>query len=64
MAYSINWRDVQPKIAHLSAVHWGGLRDKQRDDDPDGRNRLLALGALLVMRYRVERRPIITSTKT
>ena len=44
MAYSINWRDAQPKIAHLSAVHWGGLRDKQRDDDPDGRNRLVALG--------------------
>lgn len=44
MAYSINWRDVQPKIAHLSAVHWGGLRDRERTDDPDPRNRLLALG--------------------
>ena len=27
MVYIINWRDVQPNIAHLSAVHGGGLRD-------------------------------------
>jgi uncharacterized cupin superfamily protein len=43
MAYKINWRDVQPKIAHLSAVHWGGLRDWEREDDPDERNRLRAM---------------------
>ena len=34
MVYIINWRDVQPNIAHLSAVHWGGLRDRDGDDDP------------------------------
>ena len=28
MAYIGNWRDFQPKIAHLSAVHWGGLRPR------------------------------------
>ena len=40
MVHIVNWRDVQPKIAHLSAVHWGGYRDGERNDDPDGRNRL------------------------
>ena len=40
MVYIINWRDVQPNIAHLSAVHWGGLRDRDGDDDPDPRHRL------------------------
>ena len=38
MVYIINWRDVQPNIAHLSAVHWGGLRDRDGDDDPDPRD--------------------------
>ena len=38
MIYIINWRDVQPNIAHLSAVHWGGLRDREGDDDPDPRH--------------------------
>ena len=28
MAYIGNWRDFQPEIAHLSAVHWGGLRTR------------------------------------
>jgi mannose-6-phosphate isomerase-like protein (cupin superfamily) len=40
MVHIINWRDGQPKIAHLSAVHWGGYRDRERADDPDERNRL------------------------
>ena len=37
MAYIKNWRQVQPKIAHLSAVHWGGLRalDRETKDDRD-----------------------------
>ncbi len=46
MIYVRNWRDVQPKIAHLSAVHWGGLRSRN-DDDPnpeDDRDRLERLG--------------------
>lgn len=43
MIHKVNWRDVQPKIAHLSAVHWGGYRDRERDDDPDERNRLQRL---------------------
>lgn len=46
MLYVRNWRDVQPKIAHLSAVHWGGLRSRN-DDDPDpedDRDRLERLG--------------------
>ena len=43
MVYIINWRDVQPNIAHLSAVHWGGLRDRDGDDDPDPRNCLKRL---------------------
>lgn len=38
-----NWRDYQPKIAHLSAVHWGGLRDIERDSE-DERDRLARLG--------------------
>jgi len=42
MAYIKNWRDVQPKVTHMSAVHWGGLRDWERDDDDD-RNRLRQL---------------------
>ncbi|MCC7261939.1 MAG: cupin domain-containing protein [Candidatus Latescibacteria bacterium] len=33
-----NWREVQPKIAHLSAVHWGGLRRAEIAHDPDDRN--------------------------
>lgn len=44
MTYILNWRDVQPKIAHMSAVHWGGFRDRDREDDPDERNRLERLG--------------------
>ena len=44
MAYIKNWRDVQPKIAHMSAVHWGGLRTHERQDDEDDRNRLARLG--------------------
>ena len=46
MAFVINWRDVQPKISHLSAVHWGGLRevDSGSEEDPDPRNRLKILG--------------------
>lgn len=38
-----NWRDFQPKIAHMSAVHWGGLRDVERDSE-DERDRLQRLG--------------------
>ena len=45
MAYIINWRDIQPKISHLSAVHWGGLRkiDSEIKQDSDHRNRLKTL---------------------
>ncbi|NKB68626.1 MAG: cupin domain-containing protein [Candidatus Latescibacteria bacterium] len=43
MVYSINWRDTQPKIAHMSAVHWGGLRSVERDSD-DERDCLQRLG--------------------
>ena len=45
MAYIINWRDIQPKISHLSAVHWGGLReiDSEIKQDSDQRNRLKTL---------------------
>ena len=43
MVFILNWRDVQPKIAHMSAVHWGGFRDRERNDDPDERNRLQKL---------------------
>ena len=43
MVHIINWRDTQPKIAHLSAVHWGGYRDKERENDPDERNCLAKL---------------------
>ena len=43
MAYIKNWRDVQPNIAHLSAVHWGGLRGAERgsDDELDCLERLV-----------------------
>ena len=41
--YCRNWRDFQPKIAHLSAVHWGGLRSVERDSEDD-RDRLERLG--------------------
>jgi mannose-6-phosphate isomerase-like protein (cupin superfamily) len=41
--YVRNWRDFQPKIAHLSAVHWGGLRDIERDSE-DERDCLRRLG--------------------
>ncbi len=41
--YLRNWRDFQPKIAHLSAVHWGGLRSAERDSEDD-RDRLERLG--------------------
>ncbi len=44
MAYIKNWREVQPNIAHMSAVHWGGLRTKEQEKDPDDRNRLARLG--------------------
>ena len=42
MTYIKNWRQVQPKIAHLSAVHWGGLRalDRETEDDRDRLERL------------------------
>ena len=43
MAYIKNWRDVQPNIAHLSAVHWGCLRSIKEGDDDD-RHRLDRLG--------------------
>ena len=43
MAFIKNWRDVQPNIAHMSAVHWGGLRNFERQDDEDDRNRLQKL---------------------
>ena len=39
-----NWREVQPNIAHLSAVHWGGLRRMEQPGDPDERNCLQRLG--------------------
>ena len=37
-----NWRDIQPDIAHLSAVHWGGLRlaEDGSDDDRDRMERM------------------------
>ena len=38
-----NWRAVQPNIAHLSAVHWGGLRRSEQPNDPDERNCLQRL---------------------
>ena len=41
MVFVLNWRDVQPKIAHMSAVHWGGLRDKEREDDEDQQHELV-----------------------
>ena len=43
MVYIKNWRDVETSIAHLSAVHWGGLRRRSYGDDDD-RNRLQRLG--------------------
>ena len=45
MVFIINWRDIQPKISHLSAVHWGGLReiDLEYEDETDPRNRLNVL---------------------
>ena len=43
MAYIKNWRDVQPNIAHLSAVHWGCLRSLEEGGDDD-RHRLDRLG--------------------
>ena len=49
MVYIKNWRDVQPDISHMSAVHWGGLRsipasDSEDGDRDDDRNRLQSLG--------------------
>ena len=38
-----NWREVQPNIAHLSAVHWGGLRRSEEPNDLDERNCLQRL---------------------
>ena len=43
MAYIKNWRDVQPNISHLSAVHWGCLRSIKEGGDDD-RHRLDRLG--------------------
>ena len=43
MVYSLNWRDTQPKISHMSAVHWGGLRAVEQDSQ-DERDRLQRLG--------------------
>jgi mannose-6-phosphate isomerase-like protein (cupin superfamily) len=42
--YVRNWRDVQPDISHLNAVHWGGLRDVDRDPSDDERHHLERLG--------------------
>ncbi len=39
MVSIINWRDVQPDISHLSAVHWGGYRLVEEGSD-DSRDRL------------------------
>lgn len=44
LPYVRNWRDVQPKIAHLSAVHWGGLRSITDGNPDDDRDRLTKLG--------------------
>ena len=44
MAYVKNWREVQPDISHMSAVHWGGLRPGDGGDSDDDRNRLTRLG--------------------
>jgi mannose-6-phosphate isomerase-like protein (cupin superfamily) len=45
MVYVRNWREFQPKIAHLSAVHWGGLRPRAEEGgDADDRDRLERLG--------------------
>ena len=44
MPYVKNWRDVQPDISHLSAVHWGGLRSAAEIDSEDDRDRLSRLG--------------------
>ena len=38
-----NWREVQPNIAHLSAIHWGGLRRAEKAGDADDRNCLQRL---------------------
>ena len=42
MVYIRNWRDVETGIAHLSAVHWGGLRGHE-DGSDDDRDRLQRL---------------------
>jgi mannose-6-phosphate isomerase-like protein (cupin superfamily) len=42
LVYIKNWRDTSTGIAHLSAVHWGGLRH-QSDGSDDDRNRLQRL---------------------
>ena len=44
LPYVKNWRDVQPDISHLSAVHWGGLRSAAEIDSEDDRDRLSRLG--------------------
>lgn len=33
MAYIVNWREFRPDIAHDNAVHWGGLRRKDREEE-------------------------------
>ena len=43
MIYLRNWRDMQPQIAHLSAVMWSGLAAQERSDEEDGRNCLQRL---------------------
>ena len=35
MVYIKNWRDTETRIAHLSAVHWGGLRHHTYGSDDD-----------------------------
>ena len=63
MAYIKNWRDVQPNIAHLSAVHWGCLRSIKEGDDDD-RHRLDRVGeALPDTRSKDARHPIFTNMR-
>ena len=44
MAYIKNWRDQQPEVAHLSAIRWPGLRQRNatpkhgEDDSPQLHN--------------------------
>ena len=62
MAYIKNWRDVQPNISHLSAVHWGCLRSVTEGGDDD-RHRLDRLGGFARHALRDARHPIFTSMR-